>query len=409
MANFRYIARSPDGNRVEGSTDAESVDIVASRLSNAGHIPIEIIEEKQAGEVATRLEKMFFKRPPGVDDLLLFSRQMYTLVRSGVPLGRAMNGLAETIHNAQMREALDDIVDSLMSGRDLAAALASHSDIFPALYISLIQVGEQSGRLDEAFLQVAEYLEMEKQTRMRIKSATRYPTIVVAAVAIAIAIINLFVIPAFAKVFASFKAELPLPTRILIATSDFTVNYWYVLLAGLLALYFGIKAYVRTDAGQYQWDRYKLRIPVAGDIILRATIARFTRSFAMAYESGVPIIQALSVVARAVGNRYVEDKIINIRNGIERGDTLTRTAASSKMFTPLVIQMLAVGEETGQVDEMLKEVSGYYEREVDYDLKNLSALLEPMLTIAVGGLVLVLALGVFLPMWNLASAIQGGG
>ena len=303
-------------------------------------------------------------------------------------------------------EAQRDILVNIESGRALSSSLARHPGIFSTLYISMIRVGEESGRLDESFQRVARYLEREKETRERIKAALRYPVFVLIAIAVAIAIINIWVIPAFAKLFASAGATLPWQTRLLIATSDFFVDWWPLMLLAITGGIMGSRYYIQTEQGRYNWDRIKLRIPIVGGIIHRATLARFSRAFSMALSSGVPIIQAMTVVSRSVDNEFVGDHILGMRNGIERGESLTRTATMTSMFTPLVLQMMAVGEETGQVDEMLSEVADYYEREVDYDIKNLSSSIEPVMIVAIGIMVLILALGVFLPMWDLTSVIK---
>ncbi|NNG14229.1 MAG: type II secretion system F family protein, partial [Gammaproteobacteria bacterium] len=307
-----------------------------------------------------------------------------------------------------LSKALHSIVGELESGRELSHAMSQHPKIFTNLYVSIIQVGENTGRLDDAFQQIATYQELEKDTRDRIKAAMRYPAVVILAIAGAIAIINLFVIPAFAKVYTKFDAELPWATKFLIATSNFTVANWPYILAGLILAGVGINMYVKTETGRYKWHKYKLRLPIIGSIINRALLARFARSFAMAMRAGVPLVQTMTVVSRAADNDYLAERIQQMRNGIERGDTLTRTAAATGMFTPLVLQMMAVGEETGAIDDLLQEVAEYYEREVDYDLKNLSSAIEPILIAAIGIMVFILALGVFLPMWDLAAAAKGG-
>ncbi|MDH5396409.1 MAG: type II secretion system F family protein, partial [Gammaproteobacteria bacterium] len=266
---------------------------------------------------------------------------------------------------------------------------------------------ENTGNLDEVFLQISTYLERERNTRNQIKAALRYPAFVITAITIAMIIINMFVIPTFAKVFAGFKAELPLPTRILLGISDFTVNYWYFILAVLLMSLYALRRYIKTEKGHWQWDRFITRIPIIGSIVLRATLARFARSFSMSLRAGVPLVTGLALVSRAVDNVFIGGHIADMRNGVERGDSLTRTAASTNMFTPLIIQMLTVGEETGNVDDMLEEVADFYDREVDYDVKNLTSAIEPILIVFIGAMVLVLALGVFLPMWDLASVAKG--
>ena len=338
---------------------------------------------------------------------MLFSRQMYTLMHAGVPIIRSITGLAETTRNQVLQRTLHAIRLEIEGGHELSTALAQHPDIFSHLFISMVQVGENTGNLDEVFLQISGYLEREKNTKDQIKAAMRYPMFVIIAISIAMVIINMWVIPTFAKVFAGFGAELPLPTRILLGISEFMVNYWYVLLGILIVAIFSFRYYIKTEKGHWQWDWFLTRVPIIGSIVLRATLARFSRSFAMSLNAGVPLVTGLSLVSRAVDNLYVGGHIADMRSGIERGDTLTRTAAATEMFTPLVIQMLTVGEETGNVDEMLEEVANFYDREVDYDVKNLTSAIEPILIVFIGAMVLVLALGVFLPMWDLAGAAQG--
>ena len=407
MPAFAYRGRNARGDLISGVVEAGSIDAVASQLLNSSITPVDIREQaQQQGELAEVWEKLTARRP-NITDLILFSRQMYSLMRAGVPIIRSMKGIMEATKNRILVAAVRDMQQDLESGRELSSALARHPEIFPPLYISMVRVGENTGNLDESFLRIAQYLELEKDTRERIKSALRYPGMVIIAMAIAITIINMFVIPAFAQIFERAHAALPLPTRFLIATSGFFVNQWPVLLVGTVGAVVAARYYVATDAGMYRWGKYKTRLPLVGDIILRATLARFARSFSMSLSAGVPLVQALTVTARAVDNEYIGEHVLNMRNGIERGESLTRTAAATGMFTPLVLQMLSVGEETGQVDEMLEEVAGFYEREVDYDVKNLSATIEPVMIVLMGGLVLVLALGVFLPMWDMAAAGMG--
>ncbi|MCK4742566.1 MAG: type II secretion system F family protein [Sulfuriflexus sp.] len=405
MATFSYKGRTNRGDSIEGNISAANADAVAAQLFNSGITPIDITEQAEKS-ADIKLSNLFGEKV-GLDELILFSRQMYTLMKSGVPITRSITSLAESSNNVALHNALLTLVEELESGRELSTAMAQYPKIFSTLYVSMIQVGENTGRLDEAFLQISEYLALDKDTRDRIKAALRYPVIVLVAIAGAIAIINLFVIPAFAKVYSGLNAELPWATKILIATSNFMVANWPFLLAGIIMTFVGITMYVRTDEGRYKWHKYKLRIPVVGSIINRSLLARFSRSFAMATRAGVPLIQTMTVVARAVDNDFISERVLQMRNGVERGDTLTRTAAATGLFTPLVIQMMSVGEETGAVDDLLQEVAEYYEREVDYDLKNLSAAIEPILIVAIGIMVFILALGVFLPMWDLAGAYKG--
>jgi MSHA biogenesis protein MshG len=406
MSVFKYKGRTSRGEAIEGNIEAASADAVATQLFNSGITPIDINETVIKADPFAALKKRFGSKVK-LEDLILFSRQMYTLMKAGVPIIRSITSLGESTRNSTFSAALADVVENLESGRELSASFARHPKIFNSLFVSIINVGENTGRLDEAFLQIAQYMEMEKETIDRIKTAMRYPTIVIIAIIIAIVIINIVVIPQFARVYAGFNAELPLATRFLIGMSNFMVTYWYWLLAILVLTIIGTIMYVRTENGRFKWHKLKLHIPVIGHIIKRALLARFARSFAMATRAGVPLIQTMTVVARAVDNDFVSERILSMRNGVERGDTLTRTAAATNLFTPLVLQMMSVGEETGQVDELLEQVGEYYEREVDYDLKTLSSAIEPILLVAIGIMVLVLALGVFLPMWDLATVARG--
>lgn len=403
MALYQYKARNSRGDAVTGQVEASSADAVASQLLNSGVTPVDIKEVKAQSSALDDLKRRLVSSRPALDDLLLFCRQMYTLAKSGVPIIRGITGLAETSRNAMLSDTLYRIRVDLESGRDLSTAMAQYPNIFTPLMVSMVRVGENTGRLDEAFLQLAQYLELERDTKDRVKMALRYPIFVMVAIAVAIAVVNIWVIPVFAQVFKSMKVELPWQTRLLIGTSGFFVAYWQYLLAGLTATIIGLRYYIQTEEGRYRWDKFKLRLPIAGNIILRATLGRFARSFAMTSRAGVPLIQSLTAVSYAVDNAYISDRIQAMRTGIERGDTLTRTAAATSMFTPLVLQMMAVGEETGAVDDMMDEVASFYEREVDYDIKNLSAAIEPVLIVAIGILVLILALGVFLPMWDLTQ------
>lgn len=406
MPVFSYKGRSSRGALIQGKVDATSMDAVASQLLNSGITPIDITSKPESPEDSRSVFAYIQSKPPGLDDLILFSRQMYTLMRAGVPMARAIFGLTQSTRNLQMVDALKDILTNIESGRDLSSSLSRHPDIFSTLFISMVRVGEETGRLDESFLRISEYLDREKETRERIKSALRYPVFVLIAIAVAIGIINIWVIPAFASLYESANVPLPWQTRLLIATSGFFVAWWPVIIGAIFGTLLGFRLYIKTDEGRYRWDRIKLHLPVVGDIIQRATLARFARAFSMALKSGVPMIQALTVVSRSVDNEFIGENVLNMRNGIERGDSITKTATLTNMFTPLVLQMMAVGEETGQIDELLAEVADYYEREVDYDIKNLSASIEPILIIVIGIMVLILALGVFLPMWDLATAIN---
>jgi MSHA biogenesis protein MshG len=408
VPHFRYKGRNTRGELVQGRLEGSDSGAIAEQLFNVGITPIDIDRTTDSGPAETP-EWLKQLTAPKVEllDLMLFSRQMHTLLKAGVPILRALAGLEESAINPTLAAIVKDLRTSLDSGRELSAAMRRHPEVFSSFYVSIVQVGELTGGLDKVFLRLYEHLEFEKEIRERIKAALRYPSFVLIAMAAALVIINLFVIPAFAKVFAGFKAELPLMTRILIGFSNFMITQWPVLLGAIVLAVFLARGYIRTSNGKYQWDRYKLRLPIAGKIILKATLARFARTFALALQSGVPAVQALSTVALVVDNDYLAQRIEQMRDGVERGESVLRTAATAGIFTPVVLQMIAVGDETGELDSLMREVAELYEREVEYEVRTLSAQIEPILLVVLGAMVLVLALGVFLPMWELGRAAAG--
>lgn len=405
MATFSYRGRDQGGKLISGVLDAASYESVANQLLDKGVTPIDIRERVTAKPFVL---DDYFQPKIKLEELIMFSRQMYSLTRSGVVLNQAMAGLAASIKNPRMQKVLKDMEVGLNSGNELAACMRKHSDIFNDLFISIIQVGENSGRLDLAFEQLSQYMELEKETRRRVVSAVRYPLFVVVAISLAVVFLNIFVIPQFVDLFEKFNADLPLPTLILIGSSNLFVNHWQTMLVMLVLLIFGIRYYVGTEEGGLNWDRLKLKIPLIGDILERTFLARFGRTFALMVKSGVPLIQALELSAQAINNKFLAEKVRGMRIGIQRGDSLLNTASQSEMFTPLVLQMIQVGEQTGKVDELLEEVALFYEQEVDYDLKNLSSYIEPILIAVIAGIVALLALGIFLPMWDMFSVVQGG-
>jgi len=402
MPLFQYKARGHRGDSVEGTMEAVSSDAVASQLLENGVTPVDINLAKTGASTKIDFSKFFIEKVSDTD-IIQFSRQMYSLTKAGVPMLSAMHGLSQSTKNVTLAETIRNVTVSLESGRNLATAFNEHPEIFSLFYVSMIRIGETTGQLDEIFNQLALYMERDRRTRNQIKSALRYPGFVLMAISAAIAIINLFVIPSFANVFARFGAELPLPTLILMNISDFSVAWWPELLGILLLTVLSLRYYIKTDEGRYRWDKQKLKLPLAGDIIYRATLARFTRLFSISIRAGVPLITALTVVAKALDNHYVEERLLGMQTGIERGESITRTAAATGLFDGLVMQMMAVGEETGAIDTLLAEVASFYEAEVENDIDKLSAHIEPILTVIIAGIVLVLALGVFLPMWNLSE------
>ena len=406
MAYFAYKARNSGGELVRGVIESADSGGVAAQLFDRGITPVEITPASApAAAVTSGAVGGLFGDKVTQLDLMLFSRQMYTLLKAGVPIMRALAGLQESTTNKAFAAVIADIRESLDAGRELSPSLARQPRVFTPFYINMIRVGEMTGQLEEVFLRMYHHIEFEQFMRNQVKSAVRYPSFVVATMAIAIVIINIFVIPAFAKVYKGMNAKLPLMTQVLIDFSDFMVAWWPMMLAAFAVAVLSFSAWTHTRAGKLRWDETKLKIPIAGKIIIKATLARFARSLSIAIRSGVPIVQALTTVAYTVDNDFIGSKIEKMREGVERGESILRTAVSAGVFTPVVLQMIAVGEEAGSLDELMQEIAEMYQRDVEYELKTLSSQIEPILIVCLGVMVLILALGVFLPMWDLGKTM----
>lgn len=436
MPTFEYRARNSSGVLVTGALEGESVDDVAGALFGQNITPIEIRKSAKSaarntgkpgasssskaapsapssssGRLASpelsalgKINSFLAGKKITINELIIFARQMQSLTKAGLPLDRALNGLQASMKNLAFKSVLQSVLQGLEGGLDLATSLGRHPKIFSPLFLSLVSVGENTGRLDLAFQQIGKYLELEKNTAKQVKSATRYPLFVLVTIAVALTVITIFVIPAFADTFRRLEAELPLETRILISVSNFAVAWWPHMLGSTLALILAVRSWIRTPKGRLTWDRRKMQLPLAGSVFEQIALARFTRAFAMILKAGVPIVHGMSVVAGAVGNAWIGKRILVMQEGVTRGESLFRTASNSNMFTPLILQMISVGEESGTIDELMSEVADFYDQEVEYNIKRLSEAIEPILIIVIAAMVLVLALGVFLPIWDLSSA-----
>lgn len=404
MPAFQYKARNPRGELLSGRVEAATMDEVADELMRSGLTPVEV--RAQAGQPgAGPVLARFFEDKVSDTDLMLFARQMSSLLKAGVPILRALASLAESSSHRAFRTVLNEVREGLAAGRELSACLRRHPAVFPPFFVNMVRVGETTGRLDEVFMRLFQHLEFEKEMRERVKSALRYPSFVIAALVAALGVINVMVIPAFAKVYKSSQAELPLMTRVLIGASDWSVAHWPWLLGMMLAAYLGFRGWVRTENGRYTWDRWLLRFPIAGKIVHKAALSRFAKGLSMTYQTGVPIVQGLTNAAQIVENAFIANRIEQMKHGVERGDSITRSARTTGVFTPVVLQMMSVGEETGELDRLLQEIGEMYQREVEYEIKTLSEQVEPILIVGLGVIVLVVALGVFLPVWDLGSTM----
>ncbi|MDO9236746.1 MAG: type II secretion system F family protein [Aquabacterium sp.] len=416
MSRFSYVAKGPHGP-IKGTQEASSAAAVASDLQAKGLIPLTIKAEGTSASAPSKtpgappasaaVTMPAFMQPKVLPmDVMLFSKQLYTLFKAGVPILRALAGLQETSQNPTLKAILLDLRRSLEGGIELSGCMAQHPKVFDGFYVAMVKVGESSGRLEEIFLRLAEHIQFELFMRQQVKSALRYPTFVVMAMVAAMGVINVMVIPAFAGVFAGMGAELPVPTKILMATSAFSIEHGWSLLGGMVVAFFAWRKWSKSPLGRPVWDKFLLKMPIVGTIVSKAALARFTRAFALSLRSGVPLERALIGVSQTADNAYLTMQIDAMRERVMRGESLAQSAAGTGVFTPMVLQMIAIGEETGMVDELLDEVGELYSEEVQYALKTLSQQIEPILIVFMGVLVLVLALGVFLPMWNMGSTMK---
>ena len=411
MATFKYQGRTDSGGQVKGNLESPNNNAAVAQLAQQGIIVTKLEETKDVAQATITESVLHMLDTMGLDailssDIINFCRQMNALLRSGVPVLKAIKGLAGATTKKTLKTALLKVIELLEGGYPLAAAFGKVPKVFSPLFVSIIHVGENTGELDDAFLKLSVYFEREESTLKRLKTAMRYPMFVIIVIGLAIIAINVFVIPTFTSTYAKLGADLPATTRFLISSSKFFIEYGPYTGLGFFALMYAVNNYLETKQGAYIWGRSKLNLPVIGSIYERTLLARFTYSLSTVLKSGVPMTSALTLVAEAVDNAYIRVRILAMRSDVEAGITLYRSAVMSELFTPLVLQMIAVGDESGRVAELLEDVGDYYEREVDYDLGALTAKIEPLLIVVVGMMVLVLGLGVFQPMWNMSSAYQ---
>jgi MSHA biogenesis protein MshG len=406
MASFQYVARDSTGARIEGVLDAADSTGLADSLATQGLVLVRADEQTGTAGGSDWLSAHLLGTRVQLEDLLLFCRQMATLLKAGVPILRSLRGLQESATNPRFGIVLGNLRQQLESGRELSGSMQREPTVFSGYMISMVRVGEVTGRLPEIFLGLFAQLGFERESREQVRSALRYPMFVIGVAFAAILAVNVFVIPAFAKVYRSLHAELPIMTRILIATSDFTVAWWPAILAILALAGTGIYMGLRTRRGQEIRDGLILRLPIVGPLVHKASLARFTKSFGLALSSGVPVVDALQVALETTDNLILSARIQTMRAAAERGESLVRAARSTGVFTPTILQMIGVGEETGALGEMMGEIADFYQKDVEFAVRGLSAKIEPILIMVLGVIVLVIALGVFLPMWDLSRAVM---
>lgn len=404
MPTYSYKVRNQTGDIVNGVIDAPNTDAVAEQLFSKGYTPIRIEAEE---EIKSPIEKgwQIFDRVKD-EDLIVFSRQLATLVTSGISFIRSMDTLAEQTKSRKLRKIIEEIRREVEKGGSFSDALAKFPKVFSTLYISMVKVGEEAGVLDDILNRLASLLEHDATTRARVKAATRYPVIVVISMIIAFLVLTTFVVPKFASLYQSSKVELPLPTQVLIFLNKAIRTYWPLMLAAVAGVIFTFKGYVKTPSGRWNLDKFKLRVPIIGSVVEKTVMSRFARIFSTLYRSGIPMLHALDIVAGTLGNIIIARAVGVIKESVREGKGLAVPMASTMVFPPMVTQMVAVGEETGALDDMLTKVSDYYDLEVEYAIKNLSTTLEPVLLVFLAGGILFLALGIFLPIWDMMKVMK---
>jgi len=403
MATFQYKARDKFGKPIKGLMSAPSEGAIAQKLATMEYVPIAIKEIKEP-PAAGKLFGAF--RGVGFIDLNMFTRQLSSLQKAGVPLISGLNAIREQTANAALRDIVGQMVRDIEAGASLSAALKNHPRVFNPLYINMVKSGETGGTLEQSLERLVTLGEHEERVRLRIRAATRYPVIVVAAITIGFLILTTMVVPRFAQIYDQFTVALPLPTRILLWINFVVTKFFVVLLLIVAASVAFFRKVTHREKGRYWWDTLKLKIPVFGPLLLKLIMSRFARITGTLIRSGVPILQVLELASSGAGNAVVARTIGDIKKSVNEGKGMSKPMQSTMMFTPIVVQMVAIGEETGKLDELLLHVSDYYDLEIEYTLNNLTALIEPLLILILGIIVLFMALGIFLPIWNLMNVLK---
>ncbi|MDF1654128.1 MAG: type II secretion system F family protein [Coxiellaceae bacterium] len=410
MPNFSYTGRDAHGNKVNGVIEAAASDAVAAQLFAKHITPISISQKAVAAPAGEKKSSTsitlpaIFNRKVKLEELAIFSQNMAVLLDAGVPIVTSVKQLGSTATSKALKAALLAIAEQLEEGQSLTKVIRSYPQVFPNIYANIIEVGEGSGQLEESFNQLAKYLYTEADTRKRIKSALRYPKIVVTALVAAVAVINVFVVPAFSSFFKSMGQDLPWATRVLVGSSDLFINYWPLMLITIAVIFIGVRLFLKSPKGRYIWDKRKLRLPIVGQLLRHIMLTRFAWSFSLMLRSGVPLLQGLTLVSKSAGNAFISDKVFAIRDDIEGGKTLTQAIANSNLFTSMTLQMILVGEESGRTADMFEKIAVTYEKDTDYTIQKFSDMLEPTLLVCMAGMVLILALGIFMPMYGMMGA-----
>jgi len=405
MPSFRYKARGESGKLVSGTLEAPSREMVMSHLEEMGYTPVSVSREttgveKHGGGLFARFEKVKPK------DLVMMTRQLHSLIRAGIPILSSLNILEKQSESPALKKVLSGVADQISGGASFSDALRKYPRAFSELYVNTILAGETGGSLPEVLDRLASLLEAEQETRKAVKSAVRYPIIALVVMVIAFFILNVMVVPQFATIYGRIGIDLPLPTRVMMASSKFINTYYYLILGGLAAAIVGFIQFKRSRYGHFQVDRLKLKLPIFGPLFTKLAMFRFTKMLATLERSGVPILKIIEIVSLTVGNDQIAAELLGIREEVKDGKGISSALLKRPLFPPMVGSMLSVGEETGRLDEMAEAIAYYYDQEIKYTVATLTDLIEPLLTVVIAVGVLGFALAIFLPMWDMISILK---
>jgi len=400
MPLYEYTAKNSSGQIMKGQLDAPSKDDVVNHIRKNRMILVSVREAPKS------INLSFGGKRITTRDTVIFTRQFATMINAGLPLVQSLNILAQQTENKALKDVTRTVVYDVEAGNTLADALGKHPKAFSDLYVNMVAAGEAGGILDTILLRLATFLEKNDALIRKVKGALVYPGVILTVAAAAIAILLIFVIPTFQSMFASVGMELPLPTRIVIGASDVLLSYWWAMIGVMIALAFAFRAYYRTDGGRRRIDQALLSSPVIGDMLRKSAVSRFTRTLGTLISSGVSILDGLEITAKTAGNRVIHDAVMESRQSIAGGETIAAPLEKSKVFPPMVISMIAVGEQTGGLDEMLAKIADFYDEEVDVAVSALLSLMEPVMIVVLGVIVGGMVVAMYLPIFDMMNAIQ---
>jgi len=406
MANYVYSAINEMGKTITDSIEAESEEIVNSMLAARNLIPVRIVRQDKSGFSLSSLSSLRFGASVKTKDLILFTKQFRSMIQAGVPIIRLMQVLVSQTQDKTLKKVATEISQDIKDGMTLYAAMKKHPSVFSPLYLSMINAGEISGSVPEILERLIDIVEHEAKIKKDIKSALQYPIIVVIALVIAFVVLLTFVIPKFVAIFAKAGIALPLPTKIAMIMYQGLANYWHVLLGGIIALVVFLRYYIKTPAGRYTLDTFLLKMPLFGSLFQKAAMSRFAAIFAIMQASGVPVMRTMEVVSDTIGNTAISREFDNVRDKIQEGQGISGPLRSAKHFTPMVVDMVAIGEESGNIEEMMRQVSLHYDDEVQYAVKGLADSIGPILMVGLAAVVGFFALAIFMPMWDLTKMVK---